>query len=68
MKEILKRFVDEICSSCKGECHKGITFIMSEDKAVRCVDYIKDETKVKKLDRELKTTAKKDKPVMRDLV
>lgn len=68
MKEILKEFVEEICSTCKGECYKGITFIIGEEKKVRCVDYVKDETKVKKPEKELNVTAKKSKPVMKDLV
>lgn len=68
MKEILKEFVEEICSTCKGECHKGITFIIGEEKKVRCVDYVKDETKIKKPEKHLATTAKHTKPVIRDLV
>lgn len=68
MKEILKEFVNEICSTCKGECHKGITFIMNAVKEVRCVDYVKDESKIKKPQKDLYSTAKKSKPVMRDIV
>ena len=68
MKEILKEFEDEVCSTCKGECHRGITFIMNENTEVKCVDYIKDETKIKKPEKQLVTTAKQQKPVMRDLV
>ena len=68
MKEILKEFVNQICSTCKGKCDKGITFIYGEEKAVRCVDYVKDETKIKKIEKDLHVTAKKSKPVMKDLV
>ena len=71
MKDILKEFVEEICPTCKGKCDKGITFIYGiygEEKAVRCVDYIKDETKIEKTGKALYTTAKKDKPVMKNLV
>lgn len=68
MKEILKEFVQEICTTCKGECNKGITFIMNEDKAVKCVDYIKDENKIKKAEKDLITTAKHTRPVMKKLV
>lgn len=68
MKDILKEYVEKVCSTCKGECHKGITFVFGETKKVQCVDYVKDETKVKKPEKQLITTAKHTKPVMRDLV
>ena len=68
MKDILKEYVEKVCSTCKGECHKGITFVFGETKKVQCVDYVKDETKVKKPEKELNVTAKKSKPVMKDLV
>ena len=68
MDDTLKRFKDEICTTCKGECHKGITFIYGEEDKVRCVDYVKDETKIKKYERRKITTAKQQKPIMRDLV
>ena len=68
MKEILKEYVEKVCTTCKGECHKGITFIIGEEKKVRCVDYVKDETKIIKPEKHLVTTAKHTKPVMRDLV
>lgn len=35
---------------------------------VKCVDYVKDETKIKKPEKHLETTAKQHKPIMRDLV
>lgn len=68
MKEIIKEFVEEICSTCKGECHKGITFVFGEEKKVQCVDYIKDPTKINKPSKQLMTTAKQYKPIMKDLV
>jgi len=68
MKEILKEFVDNVCSICKGKCDKGITFVYSNHKTVKCVDYIKDESKINKLKKELETTAKKEKPLMKGLV
>ena len=68
MKDILKEFEDEVCSTCKGECHRGITFIMNGNTEVKCVDYIKDETKINKPEKQLTTTAKQHKPIMRDLV
>ena len=66
--DILDRFTEEICSVCKGECYRGITFIMNRNDAVKCVDYIKDETKIKKPIKQLMVTAEKEKPVMKDLV
>lgn len=68
MKNILKEFVEEVCTTCKGECHKGITFVFGDTKKVQCVDYIKDETKIKKPKKELYSTANKQKPIMKDLV
>lgn len=67
MDETLKRYRDEICTVCKGECHKGITFIF-DGSGVRCVDYVKDKTKIKKRIEIKRTTAKQQKPIMRDLV
>lgn len=66
--DIIDRFTEEICSVCKGECYNGITFIMNRNDAVKCVNYIKDETKIKKPIKQLMVTAEKEKPVMKDLV
>lgn len=68
MKETLKKFVDEICSTCKGNCDKGITFEIGEDKKVKCVDYVKDKNKVNKPQKKLNVTAKQYKPIMKDIV
>lgn len=68
MREILKRFADEICSTCKGECNKGITFMIGEEKNVKCVDYIKDESKIIKTPRGQITTAKHNKPIRNNLI
>ena len=70
MKDILKEFVKEICPTCKGKCERGITFILNGNKEVKCkcVDYVKDEKKIEKTGKPLYSTAKKDKPVMKDLV
>lgn len=67
MDETLKRYRDEICTVCKGECHKGITFIF-DGSGVRCVDYVKDKTKIKKYERRKMTTAKQQKPIMCNMV
>ena len=68
MDDILKRFEEEICTTCKGDCYKGITFIYGKEDKVKCVDYIKDETKIVKTESKKITTAKQQKPIMRDLV
>lgn len=67
MDDTLKKYREEICTVCKGECHKGITFIF-DGSGVRCVDYVKDKTKIKKHIENKRTTAKQQKPIMRDLV
>ena len=66
--DILNRFKEEICTICKGECHRGITFIMNRNDAVKCVDYKKDETKIIRPEKQLTVTAEKGKPIMKDLV
>lgn len=68
MRDLLKEFVDKVCPTCKSECRRGITFVQDEVRSVRCLDYIKDESKIKKLEKELYSTANKEKPVMRDIV
>ena len=62
MEEIYKRYIEEICTTCKAEeCTKGICRLISDIVEVKCVDYIKDETKIKPIERELKVTARKNK-------
>lgn len=68
MKDILKEYVEKVCSTCKGECHKGITFIFGETKKVQCVDYVKDETKINKSEKDLIVTAKKKRPLMKNIL
>lgn len=71
MKDIFEKYVEEVCSTCKAKCNesnKGIYVVFGEDKKVQCIDYIKDETKIKKPEKQLVTTAKHTKPVMRDIV
>lgn len=70
MEDILKEFLEKVCPTCKSECKRGITFIKNGNKEVKCkcVDYVKDETKIDKTEKALYVTAKKSKPVMKDLV
>lgn len=69
MKELLDEYVEKFCKTCKREeCPKGIVFVEYNDmKQAMCVDYENDNTSVgyKKLER---VTAKRHKPLMRDLV
>ena len=69
MKEMpLEEFEKKMCPTCKGDCNKGITFIYGKENIVKCVDYVKDESKIKKMQKALGVTAKKGKPIMKDLV
>lgn len=64
MKSIYEEYAEHICTTCKAEeCNKGICMLVSNYLEVKCVDYIKDETKIKALEQELFPTAKKINPV-----
>ena len=65
MKSIYEDYAEHICTTCKAEeCGKGICVLQSNHLGVKCVDYIKDETKIKKLEKQLYTTAKQRKSLM----
>lgn len=59
MKSIYEEYAEHICSTCKGKCDKGIYMLVSDIKEVRCIDYVKDETKIKRIEPELQVTARK---------
>lgn len=62
MKSIYEEYAEHICTTCKAkECTKGIYRLISDIIEVKCVDYIKDDTKIKPIERELKVTARKNK-------
>lgn len=64
MKSIYEEYAEHICTTCKAEeCGKGICTLQSNYLKVKCVDYIKDETKIKAPQQELFPTAKKINPV-----
>ena len=65
LQELFKKYRDEICSTCKGKCEKGICILQSSILEVKCVDYVRDEMKIKKPPDEPKIKAKRHKPVMR---
>ena len=63
MKSIYEEYAEHICTTCKAEeCGKGICMLMSDRLEVKCVDYIKDETKIIAPEQKLFPTAKKNKP------
>ena len=73
--ESIKKYKEEVCSTCKTECNEGLSGICvicgkddREGFGVQCVDYLKDETKIKPLEKPIIPTAKHTKPIMDKLV
>ena len=61
---IFEDYSKQICTTCKAEeCSKGICMLVSDHLEVRCVDYIKDETKIIEQEKDIFPTAKKINPV-----
>lgn len=57
---IFEDYKKQICTTCKAEeCNKGICMLVSDHLEVKCVDYIKDETKIVELEKDIFPTAKK---------
>lgn len=67
MKSIYEEYAEYICSTCKGKCDKEICIIehyCKEDKnykEIKCYNYIKDESKIKRIEPELQVTARRTK-------
>lgn len=62
--DIFEEYAKKMCTTCKAEkCDKGICILVSDHLQVKCVDYKKDESKIKSLEQELFPTAKKINPV-----
>jgi len=60
LQDLFKRYSEEICTTCKAkECVKGICVVQSNILQVQCVDYIKDENKIKPSEKEILPTANK---------
>lgn len=58
MKSIYEEYAEHICTTCKAEeCGKGICMLLSDHLGVKCVDYEKDESKIKPLEKEILPTA-----------
>lgn len=68
LQDIFEKYKEEICSVCKGNCTKGICIVYGKCLEVQCVDYEKDETKIKAPPEKLINRAKKQKPLMRNIV
>jgi hypothetical protein len=62
--DIFEEYAKKMCITCKAEkCDKGICMLISDHLEVRCVDYIKDETKIIEPEKDIFPTAKKINPV-----
>lgn len=60
MEDIYKKYIEYICKVCKAEeCTKGICRLQSDVLEIKCVDFVKDESKIKPIQPELRVTAKK---------
>ena len=58
MKSIYEEYAEHICTTCKAkECSKGICKLQSDHLGVKCVDYVKDESKIIPLEKEVLPTA-----------
>ena len=68
LEDIFERYVKEICSTCKAKCGRGICVVYGKELEVQCVDYEKDETKVKAPPEKLIIRANKNKPLMRNII
>ncbi len=56
--DIFEEYAKQICITCKAEeCNKGICMLMSDHLGVKCVDYVKDESKIIPLEKEVLPTA-----------
>lgn len=50
MEDIFEKYKKEICQMCKATtCNNNITVLNDSIKTIKCIDYIKDETKTKNL-------------------
>lgn len=64
-EEIIKYYTEKQCNTCKGKCNKGIVVIKDKNTtSAKCVDYEKDESKIKGYKRTEYKTAKLQRTVM----
>lgn len=70
--QAFKRYKEEVCSTCKAKCNedfKGICVVHSQNGlGLNCIDYDKDETKIVPNDKNIEVTAKRKKPLMRNII
>ena len=66
MEDIFKRYENEICQTCKAEVCKRNIMVIYENKikTIKCIDYIKDETKIKPTQKALCVTARQYKKMI----
>ena len=67
LEDVFERYVKEICSTCKANCGRGICVVYGETLQVQCVDYEKDDSKIKPPPEKLINRANKLRPLMKDL-
>ena len=67
MKDVFEEFANKICPTCKAKCGRGICVVYGETTEVQCVDYEKDETKIKAPPEKLIVRANRKRPLMKDL-
>ena len=68
MNDVFEDYAKRICPTCRAKCGKGICVVYGETLEVQCVDYVKDETKIKAPPEQLINRAKKQKPLMRNII
>lgn len=62
-------YIKKICKYCKGKCNRGIVIFKNDSTiCTKCVDYKKDESKIKGYKEQLKRTAKIEKCVMKGFI
>ena len=63
--ELFQEFIKNVCPYCKGTCERGITPIQDPySYGAKCVDYVKDESKIEGYKKPLTRTAKLQRCVM----
>lgn len=55
-----KTMIKYLCSTCKGNCERGITIIRTEDTIeLKCFDYVPDKSRIEGYRKPLQVTAKR---------
>lgn len=66
MEELIKEYQEKVCSTCQQEnCSKRIVLVEGrKERAVKCVDYMKNKNKLKGYVAPLYKTAKEQRCIM----